>query len=190
MTTYPAQIQRLDGEVAIDGYVDFTDGGNQPGAAAAVYFTSEVSTGAPSGGGAGWILNAAGTVPWDATSSGGSFGPFTSLVTAPLSTYAAMAVVLGFSAVIVTATSTSGDALDVEVTIQVQNETGSQSLLLSGGKTIPQSGSGGSVTFASTDLSASATTGSDLAYTSGTGHVATTAGGNFAVLASIAITFD
>lgn len=192
MTAYPAQFTDDGGEVRLVGTIDFTASGNQPGSPAAVYWTSEISTGAPSGGGAGWILNAAGSGPWDAVGSvfGSVFGATTSVTTAPLSTYAAMAVVLGFTQVIVNATSTTADGLDVEVKIQVQNETGSQSLELSGGKTIPASPSGGSVTYASTDLSASATTGSDLAYNAGAGHVTTTAGGSFAVVASIAIYFD
>ena len=177
MSSYAAQFTDIEGEVRLTGDLEFL--GPQPGANAVLYYTGGGSTGAPSGGGGGWVLGPAGVVQIDPVSQ--VYGQVDASATAPLSTYAAMATIFTYGGVIFTATDTSGDLYDASVSVIIQNETGSQSATLSGGASISSSPTGGTVTIASTDLTMSATTGTDITYDDATGVVATTAGGSFAV---------
>lgn len=186
MTSYRGQVLQQDETVAVDGYLNFL--GPEPGAQAVLTVNGEISTGAGSGGGAGWVLNPTLALPIDPV--GLSIGDFSVPLTAPLTTYAADAVILGYSGVVYTATDTSNDAYDCSVDIQIQNETGSQCLQLAGGVSIPPSDSGGTVTLESTDLSPTAVTGTDLSYNAENGHVTTTAGGSFSVLANVTGAWD
>lgn len=177
MSTYAAQILQEDMTVAISGYITFV--GPQPGGNAVLIYNGGGSTAAPSGGGNGLLLQPAGVIQIDPV--GQTYGNLDVSAAASLQTYAAMATIFTYGGVIFTATDTSGDEYDCAVAVTIQNETGSQSAILSGGESISQSAEGGTVTIASTDLTKAATTGADITYDDTTGVVTTTAGGSFSV---------
>ena len=177
-------------EIDFTGGATVTDGGSGIAQVAVPFisWTAQAASGTPVGGGAEWTLRSQGTIPSSPVSFGN--GPFLVTLTAPLTTYAAMAEVFVFDSFSVTASDTSHDFYDLEVNIQVQNESGTQSLALSGLTSITQSPSGGSATLGPGDLTATATTVSDLSYDSENGEVASTLGGSFAAVVTLAGTWD
>lgn len=156
--------------------------------AAALFYTAQGGTGTPAAGGTSWPTTFKSVIPIDPVDF--VYGVLQDAATAPLATYGAAGLVFSYGGVVFTATDTSGDQYDCGVSVLIQSDTGLQSLRLDGSGSIAASPTGGTVTIAQADLTPTAITGSDLAYDTGSGHVTSTAGGNFAVILTVTGNFD
>ena len=181
---YPANVTDEGGETRIQGFVNFTDSGNQPGATTPVATLAlSMAAAAPSGGGA--TRQFAPFLTFPADYSNNQLGDQWVTFTAPIATVAADGQVFTVSSGSLSITSNPDDQYALVITVIVQNETGSQSLELNYEEVIAESAEGGTVTLALADITATAITGTDLSFSTESGIVTTTAGGNFTTFVTV-----
>jgi hypothetical protein len=151
------------------------------GAVAIITLDVFSETAAPAGGGVGTQLFLADSVPAGTPSTSGGF--WAGMTTASIQTYLAGVIWTWtqFSADV----DTTADDYDVSAKVLIQNEDGSESLSLSGAVSANAGAPGDTGTVGIGDLSAGATTGSDLSYDDTTGEVSSAAGGNYSVTVQV-----
>lgn len=103
--------------------------------------------------------------------------------TFPLFSTAPAGTVITFGSLSIPSIDTTNFDYEISVALEISNLDGSEFMNVNGTVTASSGAPGDTATLATTDLSVTSQTGTDLAYDSATGIVSTTAGGSFGVIA-------
>jgi hypothetical protein len=182
--TFPVLLDRLDGSTVLEG--DLTALGGIPGGLGAdfAYYTLSLSAAT----GAWAALPAVSAVGYMYVDPVAFVGQLVTTMSLPVTTYAALAKVLGFDSATIAGLPDSTDTFNFALSIVLADVAGANVATLVGSVDVAAHTPTGAI--AKADLTFTAVAGADLSWDVTMGSVSTTAGGVYAVLAQLTAEYD